>query len=318
MKEFWSLIAVLVLVAGVYGVAQLTGSSSGDDLFAGLDDDATPPDSSKSDTPRDAGPTGNEPRNVSNPSQGAAPGDHASGDSPSGTGTAISDGSSHVDTTSENPTEETSTEESSTEEVASQPEDTDEEPTGLAALLEKYGNRKGDTATTATTGEEDTATETGDTRNDAEAPADALAHAPVEVRGAGKKSDPYIVPWDVLIAAQETYQPRQGKEKIPDFINALNGTWVKITGFVAFPLMVPEADQILLMLNQWDGCCVGVPPSPYDGIEVELQEAVAGESGINVFHYGTVTGRFTVEPYIVNNWLVGLYMMDDATLELEM
>src|SRR5690606_32151497 len=101
-------------------------------------------------------------------------------------------------------------------------------------------------------------------------------------------------------------------------IDLLDGKQVKITGYIAFPLMVSQANELLLMMNQWDGCCVGVPPTPYDGIEVRLSRAVPATSGINVFHYGSITGTFKVDPYIVNNWLVGMYLIEEASLEMEM
>ncbi len=138
------------------------------------------------------------------------------------------------------------------------------------------------------------------------------------IRGSGTDDDPYVVPWDLLVSAQDSYQPRLGKTDIPSRIDLLDGKQVKITGYIAFPLMVSQANELLLMMNQWDGCCVGVPPTPYDGIEVRLSRAVPATSGINVFHYGSITGTFKVDPYIVNNWLVGMYLIEEASLEMEM
>ena len=71
------------------------------------------------------------------------------------------------------------------------------------------------------------------------------------------------------------------------------------------------------MLNQWDGCCIGIPPTPYDAIEVSLEKAIppAQRHSIN---FGTLTGKLLVSPYLVENWLVGLYLMDDATVRFEL
>ena len=33
------------------------------------------------------------------------------------------------------------------------------------------------------------------------------------------------------------------------------------------------------------------------------------------FNYGAIEGRLKVEPYLVENWLVGLYLLEDAQLK---
>ena len=74
---------------------------------------------------------------------------------------------------------------------------------------------------------------------------------------------------------------------------------------------------MIVMLNQWDGCCIGIPPTPYDAVEVKLDAPVAPGQR-HALRYGTVKGILTVEPYLIENWLVGLYLMDDATVRLEL
>jgi hypothetical protein len=80
--------------------------------------------------------------------------------------------------------------------------------------------------------------------------------------------------------------------------------------------MLQETREILCMLNQWDGCCIGVPPSPYDAIEVQLVEPIKPNRR-HAFQFGTVTGRLRVDPMLVENWLVGLYRMEEAELKQE-
>ena len=74
-------------------------------------------------------------------------------------------------------------------------------------------------------------------------------------------------------------------------------------------------DQILLMRSEWDGCCIGVPPTPYDAIEVTLTDPVEGTAHIGGFYYGQLEGTFSVDPYLAGGWLLGLYLMDDAVLK---
>ncbi len=136
------------------------------------------------------------------------------------------------------------------------------------------------------------------------------------IPGAGTKENPYEITWELLVSASDTYIPRLGEKVIPQRIAMLNGKHVRISGFIAFPLVTTESDECLVMLNQWDGCCIGVPPSPYDAIEVKLATP-ADNSKRHVVRVGTIEGILHIDPYLVERWLVGLYTMDEATLSTE-
>lgn len=138
------------------------------------------------------------------------------------------------------------------------------------------------------------------------------------VTGSGTADDPYEITWDLLISAAETYSPRMGMTDMPERVERLDGAHVKITGYLAFPLPGQMNDEVLVMLNEWDGCCLGVPPSPYDAIEVRLAQAVQSQQGQHLVSYGTVTGILEVDPYVVEDWLLGLYLMDGASLTVDM
>ncbi|HYE01998.1 MAG TPA: hypothetical protein VD963_02055 [Phycisphaerales bacterium] len=135
------------------------------------------------------------------------------------------------------------------------------------------------------------------------------------ITGAGTPENPYEIPWEFLASAQETYRPRLGQKLLPPWLDLINGKHVRITGYIAFPIVAQEPDEMLMMLNQWDGCCIGVPPTPYDAVEVKLAKPPVGEDRLAA--YGSVTGRFKVDPYLVKDWLIGLYTMDAATLKIE-
>ena len=143
-----------------------------------------------------------------------------------------------------------------------------------------------------------------------------VADEEFRIRGKGTSDEPYRVSWDLLASAADDYRPTLNKRGIPQRVAALNGKWVEIDGFVAFPLP-QDTTEMIMMLNQWDGCCIGIPPTPYDAVEVKLTAPVAPGQR-HAIRYGTVKGRLTVEPYLIENWLVGLYLMDDATLRLEL
>ncbi|MAJ47504.1 MAG: hypothetical protein CBC35_09595 [Planctomycetes bacterium TMED75] len=132
--------------------------------------------------------------------------------------------------------------------------------------------------------------------------------------GTGTREDPYLPSWEYLFSAGTTYKPRLGEDTLPQRIALLDGTWVTISGHTAFPLVTGQTDEMLVMLNQWDGCCLGVPPTPFDAIEVRLQEAVK-TGPKHSFNYGTITGRMKVDPYLIENWLVGLYILEESDLQ---
>jgi hypothetical protein len=133
------------------------------------------------------------------------------------------------------------------------------------------------------------------------------------IQGAGTPENPYAVTWDLLVSAERVYQPRNGLTTMPKWCDALHLKHVRITGHLLSPLMMDDTTQILLMRNQWDGCCVGVPPTPYDAIEVELSRPVSLVR--EQLNYGTITGVLEVDPYLVNNWLVGLWIVSEAKID---
>ncbi len=144
-----------------------------------------------------------------------------------------------------------------------------------------------------------------------------VADGKYTIKGSGTAERPYEVSWELLMSASDTFIPRLGERQIPQRIAMLDGTHIRISGYIAFPLIVTEASECLVMLNQWDGCCIGVPPSPYDAIEVKLS-APADNSRRHIVRVGTVEGIFRIDPYVVEKWLVGLYLLESATLDTEL
>ncbi|TVQ54335.1 MAG: hypothetical protein EA377_05575 [Phycisphaerales bacterium] len=136
-----------------------------------------------------------------------------------------------------------------------------------------------------------------------------------EINGSGTPDDPYEVSWELLMSAAETYQPRLGMTEIPERIQMLDNAHVRITGHLLFPMIGADAKEMLLMLNMWDGCCLGTMPSPYDAIEVQLTETPSPD--VRRFsNYGAIEGIMRIDPYLINDWLIGLYLMEEATLRV--
>lgn len=135
------------------------------------------------------------------------------------------------------------------------------------------------------------------------------------VRGKGTADDPYQLPWPLVTSADETYNPRLGKTRLPQRITMFDGAYVEIDGYTAFPINATNATEMLVMLNQWDGCCIGTPPTAYDAVEVKLAQTPTREQRLAV--HGTLRGRFKVDPYEDGGWLLGLYLLNDATLKTD-
>ena len=85
-----------------------------------------------------------------------------------------------------------------------------------------------------------------------------------------------------------------------------------MTGYALFPLMSLETTEVLLMRNQWDGCCIGVPPTPYDAVEVKL--AKPADRRDSLVSFVTLEGVLDVDPYVNRDFLLGLFTMSEAAL----
>jgi hypothetical protein len=142
-----------------------------------------------------------------------------------------------------------------------------------------------------------------------------LADARFPIRGKGTKSEPYVVSWELLVSAEEAFEPAKKRLHVPQRVAMLHDTIVTLEGYVAFPLMIPQPQELLLMMNQWDGCCIGIPPTPYDAVEVRLVQPAKGDD--RLAFSGSATGLFKVEPFVVKNpagdWLMSMYTISDAT-----
>ncbi len=134
------------------------------------------------------------------------------------------------------------------------------------------------------------------------------------IRGSGTERDPYLVTWELLASASRELDAAAGRFVVPGRIADLRGAWIRISGYWAPPLQVFEARELMVMLNKWDGCCVGLPPTPFDSIEATLSRSVQVQ-GKHLFRFGTITGRLDVEPFVAGTFLLGLYRLRDAVLE---
>ncbi|MEO1277844.1 MAG: hypothetical protein AAFV77_02690, partial [Planctomycetota bacterium] len=132
------------------------------------------------------------------------------------------------------------------------------------------------------------------------------------VRGSGTTADPYVLPWSLLMSASETFNPSRGKLVLPERVTMFEGTWVRFEGNFAIPFAERFVRELLVMQHPWDGCCLGVPPTPYDAIEVALAVPIETRP-----QFGFVTGKLKVDPFVRGKWLYGMYLMESTRMALE-
>jgi len=131
------------------------------------------------------------------------------------------------------------------------------------------------------------------------------------ILGSGTELDPYRVTWELLKSAYETMDLNGSRVTPPKRLEMLNGTYVQISGYLAPPLWGQETRELLVLLNRWDGCCIGLPPTPFDCIEAQLS-APMKLGAAHTISYGTIRGKFIVEPFKAGTFLIGLYRLEEA------
>ncbi|NBV63301.1 MAG: hypothetical protein EBR71_02290, partial [Planctomycetes bacterium] len=108
--------------------------------------------------------------------------------------------------------------------------------------------------------------------------------------GSGSEQDPFVIGWPLLFSANETIDAKADRLAVPPRIDFLNGQWVQISGFLAPPLWGVQTKELLVMKNRWDGCCIGLPPTPFDCIEAELATPIK-LGAQHTISFGVIRGR---------------------------
>lgn len=132
--------------------------------------------------------------------------------------------------------------------------------------------------------------------------------------GNGSADDPYRINWELLTSAGPFVDPARNALTPPPWVRALDGVWVEISAYYSTAVRVSSTQSVLLTLNRWDGCCLGLPPTPFDAIDTSLAEPLELR-GLHLFRFGTFRGRLEVEPFTAGPYLLGLYRLEDATFE---
>lgn len=134
------------------------------------------------------------------------------------------------------------------------------------------------------------------------------------VPGSGSEQDPFVLSWPLLMSVSDTIDASAGRLVPPPHIAFLSGQWVQISAFLAPPLWGERTSELLVMKNRWDGCCIGLPPTPFDCVEATLATPVALGAKHSI-SFGTVRGRLVVEPFTAGSFLIGLYRLEAAQID---
>jgi hypothetical protein len=131
--------------------------------------------------------------------------------------------------------------------------------------------------------------------------------------GAGTERQPFRVSWELLGQASGHVRGDGTFDAMPRTLELLGGTWIELSGYYAPAIIAPSTDELVLMLNRWDGCCIGLPPTPYDSALVKTRAPI-DFSLQHQIRFGTLRGRLVLEPFALGGLVLGLYRIEDAEL----
>lgn len=130
------------------------------------------------------------------------------------------------------------------------------------------------------------------------------------VRGQGTAADPYVVTWDMLLSASETFAPADGRWEVPQRLKWLDGKQLQIKGFLTSPTRANKSDHLLLTWSAQDACCNGVPANPCQTVEVKLESPITLETHVMIGV--TVEGTFKVHPRMAGGLRMSLFHLENA------
>lgn len=130
--------------------------------------------------------------------------------------------------------------------------------------------------------------------------------------GRGTETEPFRIKWDLLALGRDSVRD-DGSLDLPPGLRAVDGAWIEIDGYFAAPLAVETTRELLVMLNRWDGCCIGVPPTAFDCIETALAEPLELR-GRHQIRFGPVRGILRIEPFRIGDLVLGFYRLEGASL----
>jgi len=131
--------------------------------------------------------------------------------------------------------------------------------------------------------------------------------------GAGTERQPFRVSWEMLGQASGHVRSDGTTDGMPRTLELLGDTWIELSGYYAPAIMAPSTDEVVFMVNRWDGCCIGLPPTPYDSALVKTRLPI-DFSLQHQIRFGTMRGRLVLEPFALGGLVLGLYRIEDAEL----
>lgn len=134
-----------------------------------------------------------------------------------------------------------------------------------------------------------------------------------DVVGRGTPEDPFRVSWPLLGSAGDVMDAMAMQVETPSWLAPLNGTWIEISGYFAPTVRLEETTELLVTLNKWDGCCIGLPPTVFDSLALRLEKPISLE-GQHLIRFGTVRGELHIEPFATGGVMLGLYRIEHGRI----
>ena len=144
-------------------------------------------------------------------------------------------------------------------------------------------------------------------------PAPSSASLAAMPPGAGTERQPFRVSWELLGRASGHVRGDGSLDAMPRTLELLGGTWIELSGYYSPAVIAPSTDEVVITLNRWDGCCIGLPPTPYDSALVKTRTPI-DFSLQHQIRFGTLRGRLVLEPFALGGLVLGLYRIEDAEL----
>jgi hypothetical protein len=123
-----------------------------------------------------------------------------------------------------------------------------------------------------------------------------------------RRKDPYLISWELLVSAEETYAPHQDSYEIPARISYLNGKHIRIAA-TSSPQRIERAHRSCFSCETCGtGAALAYRPRRTTRSKTSLKEPLSADD-LAFANFGTLDGVLKVDPLVKGAWLLGLFVV---------